>query len=253
MKQKQNKPNKFNNKGVNGKQKDNHKASNNHQSKPHQAKPLAQKSDDKDEPQTTTFNGIALKTPLSKSIVSRIEEQGKEDSFWVYLSGMSKFSSRRDLMLLLGERKPTIIDPCLTPTHHFSGTYALKFGTPEEAREFSKHIRDTYQKQTGVPLHIHTPAWARSTALVLGSKANVNARTLRVDPGSQQSVQPDNLLTLLEDYGIMKNDIKRVMVLNRLSHFLVQFRTVQDAHRAATELDRKLLFRDIVKLSTFQC
>jgi hypothetical protein len=188
--------------------------------------------------------GKAKSEPISIQPLNKAKSQ--DDIGWVYLSGFSKFASRRDLQLLLREHKPTAIDPVVSPIHYFSGVYALRFNTPAEQHAFQVYIDEMKSKGSAFRVHpTNVPSYHRMSSLRMGGN------TLRVDP-CYQTISPDHLVTLFEDYGIANKDIKKIGFNNKFSHFLIQFKTPEDAQRAYVEHDKKFFLQDIMKMIIYQ-
>jgi hypothetical protein len=188
--------------------------------------------------------GKARSEPISIQPLNKAKTQ--DDIGWVYLSGFSKFASRRDLQLLLREHKPAAIDPVVSPVHYFSGVYGLKFNTPAEQHAFQAYIDEMKLKGSAFRVHpSNIPQYSRMSTVHMGPN------TVRVDP-CFQTVSPDHLVTLFEDYGVANKDIKKVGFMNKFSHFLINFKTVEDAQRAFVEHDKKFFLQDIMKLIIYQ-
>lgn len=195
---------------------------------------------------------VALSKANAKTNGGKWDEVTKSEDNWVYLSGFSKFFSRRDLQLFMGPHKPIAIDPCLSRFHQFVGSYALKFDTKEKAADFKAHVKEVQQRSSSwSELMIASESWIKRH-LVPASQINIGHNTLRVDPNGNK-FSPEQLVTVFEDYGVVRNDVSLIKVDSVFSHFLVQFRTVQDAQRALVENDKKFLNQDIVNLVAFQC
>jgi hypothetical protein len=176
--------------------------------------------------------------------------EGLSSASWVYLSGFSKFASRRDLLVTLGEFQPVKIDPCVNKYHQFTGVYALDFGTAEKAAEFTKHMNEQ-QKRAGGEVTVTQESWVRRT-LTAASKHNVGHNTLRVELRSQQRVFLESVLSLFENYGVTFQDVQQVNIEREYSHFMVQFPSAMDAQRACAEFHNTLLGRDLVHIETYQ-
>ena len=176
------------------------------------------------------------------------------DQNLLYITGFSKFTSRRDLQLVLGEHKPCVIDPILNHSHQLFGAYSLKFSTTEESNNFRKFAAKSFRNKTplGMTYKVKGPLWlAENLHLVRASSARITNKTLRVE-STQRNMHSQHLLNLLEDYGICKNDINTRFYYEG-KYVLVTFPTPEDAERAQVELDRSEFQHYQLKITSYDC
>jgi len=150
------------------------------------------------------------------------------DGEWCYGIGFSKFTSRKDIELILGNHKPIMIDPLLLLTNnYFSGCYGFCFQSSAEIRSFKASC---FSRKD---LKIYASSWVHTKRLVGASLQNVSACTLRLGVITN-AVDPDQLAHFFETYGLRRDGIIRV---NRggASHYLLHFDSPEEAERALVE------------------
>lgn len=157
--------------------------------------------------------------------------------------------------MLLGSFKPTKIEPMLSLTHVFSGAYGFKFATPEEHVEFRKFISNNdLNKTKAMSLKVFEDSWFDNKKLLHASTVDVTNRTVWCQVGNQ-SVTVEHIVSFFEDYDLKHENIKRYFGASGSAkpHYLLHFRSPEEAERAAIENDKKPFIRDIISLETYPC
>jgi len=171
-----------------------------------------------------------------------------------FVVGFSKFLSRRDLQLILGPHKPITIDPVLNAYHFFIGAYGFSFASPTETEAFKKYISNKSSHTPGKSLLVKTNmAYWENKEYILFNSAQIGHNTLRVDTGNNM-LSINHLVTIFESYDVRNQDIRKVHLNRKLSHFLIDFKSIEDARRAKIEFDRFALHSgNILKITAYQC
>lgn len=200
--------------------------------------------------------GTAGKVEAGKPAHKNAKQQAKEPKFeWSYVIGIPRYASRKDLEMLLGTFKPTKIEPMLTINHVFSGAYGFKFATPEEHVEFRKTMSSNeLNKAKSLSLKVYDDSWYDSKKLLHASAAVVSNRTVRCQVGNQQ-VTIEHLVSFFEEYDLKHEHIKKFggTINGAKPHYLLNFRSPEEAERAAIEKNNKPFNRDTISLETYQC
>ncbi len=185
-----------------------------------------------------------------------------EDRCMIYFTGLTKFCSRKDLEILLGKHKPTVIDPLLSITHNVTGNYALKFATREEADAFKKYTL-SLPKTPGGPHYVaHDAKWHHTSRSVLASTLRVTNRTVRFQLMVKPHVFSDRILTHFEDYNLQEEMIDKISYgqssygpiktgMAQTSHYLLHFESHDEAVRAVVENHNRTFFGETMKLDLF--
>lgn len=183
----------------------------------------------------------------------KVKQKAETKLEWSYLVGLSRYTSRKDLELLMGSFQPTVIEPMLSVHHMFSGAYGFKFATPEEQTMFRKFISSgDAHKSKVTPLKVFEESWFDPKRLMHASAADVTNKTLRCTVGNQ-SVTNEHLVNFFENYDLKHENIKKYVEASSKFHYLLHFRSPEEAERAAIENDKRPFHRDTITLETYQC
>lgn len=182
----------------------------------------------------------------------------------VYLNGLSKFASRKDLLLFLGPHKPTNIDPVLTLNHTFTGTYGLQFATPEELDAFQKFVFGLPKKFGAQSYSVFQSKWFDPRRSVTASAYNVTPNTVRCVLLDKAHSFTDRFVQFFENYNLVEDNVCKISfghatsgpvttTSGHTSHFLLHFESPEEAVRAVVENQYKTMFGSRMKLDLFIC
>lgn len=182
----------------------------------------------------------------------------------VYLNGMSKFASRKDLLIFLGPHKPTKIDPVLNLHHNFTGVYGLQFATPDELDAFQKYVFSVPKKFGTQSYSVLQSKWFDPRRSVAASTCNVTPSTVRCVLLDKPHSYADRFVQFFENQNLHEDNVRKISfgqassgpvtgTSGHTSHYLLQFESPEEAVRAVVENQYKTMFGSRMKLDLFIC
>ena len=142
----------------------------------------------------------------------------KEKAQWCILSGFTRFASRQDLNLVLGDVKPLNIDPVLDANIFSTGRYALKFGSTQEVLLLGNHIKGTFPGR----YELKSATQKEVSVLTRASQYSISDCTIRLRY-VQPKVTIQDLACLFEDFLVQPEGIIPLALNDGNKHFLVHF------------------------------
>jgi|Transcript_26805 hypothetical protein len=160
--------------------------------------------------------------------------KGKNNK-WVVISGFSRFASRTDLEICLGDVKPHSVDPLLDANLFPNGKWAFQLGEGDTFHKLRNHLNNT-------PENKDIKVVQADSATMLGERAfdnNISNRTVRFR-NVHRDIGPDEIAFFLQDFDLEKSAHAIRSIINQKdpngrSHYLVNFATSEEAERVVFE------------------
>ena len=164
-----------------------------------------------------------------------------------FLSGISKFSSRRDLDLLLGGRPVTGVEPYIDSFHYPTGMYALTF----ENQDDLETLRSQFSEDPGPNrFTLHNNKFEPPKAWLPASSVDISNKTVRCN-FAESRIGEDELLFFFDNFELRFDSIRKHIIDGR-SHFLVDFSCPEEAERAVMERNREEVMGKVSHLLWYQ-
>jgi len=184
-------------------------------------------------------------------------QQGRE---WAVISGFSKFASRRDLDLALGEHvQPLRVDALLDQHRYFLGSWLLCLDkskcTVEDLQQQLKAPPQTTGTEPMGKLELkgvlYTPGQP-SSKYRLASELGITGCTVRLR-NVRYNMGIDALLFFFRDFDLGPGGIEKIAMDTRFNQYLVHFRSPAEAERAMNVLNLKTASGNAMHLIWYTC
>lgn len=155
----------------------------------------------------------------------------------VIISGFSRFASRTDLELCLGDIKPLIVDPLLDVNLYPTGKWALQL-SPADFHQLRTRIKNREMRDLKLLSidNANNPELDRTARKFQISNRTVRFTRVHKDCG------PNEINFFLQDFDLEKSNNAIILISKDhatsakiFSHYLVNFATPEEAERAVFE------------------
>jgi hypothetical protein len=172
---------------------------------------------------------------------------------WVIISGFSRFASRTDLDICLGDFKPLSIDPLLDAHLYPTGKWAIQLGNGDSFHRLKQSLNNPESKDIKV--------LQEDSVTILDESAfkhNICNRTVRFR-NVHKDIGPDEISFFLQDFDLEKSAYPIRSIENqsdpqkRSSHYLVNFATSEEAERVVFEKSFAMFEGIPVQLFWYHC
>jgi hypothetical protein len=160
-------------------------------------------------------------------------------SKWYSVNGFSKFASRKDLELCLGDVQPISVDPILDPNLYPTGRWAILL-----PNDIVNVVKSQIYERMGKRVYCLGPFRnSQKEQLRTASRYGITNRTVRFR-NVHRSIGPDELRFFLRDYGVASGNeaIQKIPTFwstaqktPQFSHYLVHFQNSEEAERLVIE------------------
>jgi len=173
---------------------------------------------------TRRFSAETVKPVVTAATVA---DEGAKDS-WYVLSGFSRSVHRNDLESLLGDIRPTKVDPLLDNRFFASGLYALQMPAAqfEQLRtQLLANFKHKYKLSDDM---------SEYQRYVKASDLRIDAKTVRVR-GYRPQIPKQHLQYIYNKYNLRRHEPVRVIKRHDQPICLLHFHTIHDAEQFVAE------------------